>query len=117
MMKQKAVAEWKAAEERRLAAERHAKEQRDREFKERLKQEFGYGEDELQGLVTKSKGPTEEELKKQEEELKKKIEEEKKKEEEKKDEEDKKEKDRRTTWIKVCQYHLLPVYLLNCEQV
>ena len=93
-MKEKAVAEWKAAEERRLAAERQAQEERDKEFKDRLKREFGYGETELQGILTKTKGPSEEEEKKKKEE-----------------DEEKKEKERRTTWIKVCSTLTFPLHL------
>ncbi|OJJ57477.1 hypothetical protein ASPSYDRAFT_1056088 [Aspergillus sydowii CBS 593.65] len=47
-MKAAAVEEWKLAEERRRIAEREAAEQRDREFRERLRVEFGYTEEEIE---------------------------------------------------------------------
>lgn len=103
-MKEAAVAEWKAEEERRITAERRAQELRDHEFKERLRMEFGYDEGAIQDLIVKSKTPEQpppppalpaEEEKKEEKE----------------------EPHHRATWIKVrgipfpqCHYHTLTSY-------
>ena len=78
-MKQAAVQEWKQAEEARLQAEREALALRDQQFRERLRMEFGYNEEEIEGILNKNKNPLPEEKK----------------------EEEKKEEPPRATWIKV----------------
>lgn len=80
-MKQAAVQEWKQAEEARLQAERDALAFRDQQFRERLKMEFGYNEEEIEGILNAKKNPPPPP--------------------EEKKEEEKKEEPPRATWIKV----------------
>ncbi|GAB1216869.1 hypothetical protein ATERTT37_006088 [Aspergillus terreus] len=96
LMKQAAIEEWKLAEEKRKIAEREAKEKADEEFRNRLRAEFGYTEEEIEKL------------------LKKKEDKEKDKGKEKKDDKDdeKEEEDHRRTWIKVHRKYLLPDTLI-----
>lgn len=103
-MKAAAVEEWKLAEERRRIAEREAAEQRDREFRERLRVEFGYTEEEIEDIINK----------KHKKDKKDKKEEKKEEKEEKKEEKkEKKEEDaNKPTWIKVHRKHLLPDTLI-----
>ncbi|KAL5332231.1 hypothetical protein BJX70DRAFT_384783 [Aspergillus crustosus] len=102
-MKQAAVDEWKLAEERRRIAEREAAERRDKEFRDRLRFEFGYTEEEIEDIVSKKK-------KKEKKEEKKKEEKEEK--EEKKERKEEELEQRKATWIKVHRKHLLPDTLI-----
>ena len=60
-MKQQAVEEWKIEEERRRLNEEKEKEEQDRLFKERLKCEFGYTEEEIEKILSKKKNAEEKE--------------------------------------------------------
>lgn len=93
-MKAAAVEEWKLNEERRKIAEREAAALRDREFRERLRLEFGYTEAEIEDIINKKH-------KKDKKEEKGEKGDKKEKKEEKKDEDPNK-----PTWIKV-RYHNL----------
>ncbi|QKX55836.1 uncharacterized protein TRUGW13939_02934 [Talaromyces rugulosus] len=96
ILKAQAVDEWKRAEDSKRLKEIKEKEQKDKEFKERLRAEFGYSEEQIEKLLNKEK-----------------------KDEEKKDKKEKeKEKDKdgklvilepeKTTFIKVHRKWLLP---------
>ncbi|KAL1995857.1 hypothetical protein VTN49DRAFT_723 [Thermomyces lanuginosus] len=52
-LKAKAVEEWKAAEEARRIKEQKEKEQKDKEFRERLKQELGLDDEQVEELLNK----------------------------------------------------------------
>ena len=52
-MKQEAVEEWKLAEERKRLKEEAEKEEADRLFRERLKREFGYSEEEIEKILAR----------------------------------------------------------------
>ncbi|BCS27158.1 uncharacterized protein APUU_60206S [Aspergillus puulaauensis] len=99
-MKAAAVEEWKLNEERRKIAEREAAARRDREFRERLRLEFGYTEAEIEDIINKKH-------KKDKKEEKGEKGDKKEKKEEKKDEDPNK-----PTWIKVHRKHLLPDTLI-----
>ncbi|KAL3480602.1 hypothetical protein BJX99DRAFT_4755 [Aspergillus californicus] len=108
-MKQAAVDEWKLAEERRRIAEREAALKRDKEFRERLRLEFGYTEEEIEDIIHKRHKKDKKEDKKEKEK------EEKKKDEKEKDKKKEKEEEieqRKATWIKVHRKHLLPETLI-----
>ncbi|KAL2865494.1 uncharacterized protein BJX67DRAFT_175451 [Aspergillus lucknowensis] len=101
-MKQAAVEEWKLAEERRKIAEREAAARRDKEFRERLRLEFGYTEEEIEDIINKKHKKEGKEGKKKEE----------KKEEKKKEKEEEEKEERKATWIKVHRKHLIPETLI-----
>lgn len=52
-LKQKAIREWQLAEEEKKLKEIEAKQAKDKEFKERLKHEFGYSEEEIEKMLKK----------------------------------------------------------------
>ncbi|KAJ6084021.1 hypothetical protein N7486_010821 [Penicillium sp. IBT 16267x] len=110
MLKAAAVEEWKLEQERikQKAAEEAAK--RDQEFRERLRLDLGYDEEEIAHILSKRKRDHEKKEKEEKEEK------EKEKEKKEKEEKEKKEKElieeRKTTWIKVHRKHLLPETLL-----
>ncbi|GKZ18434.1 hypothetical protein AbraIFM66951_003175 [Aspergillus brasiliensis] len=106
-MKQAAIDEWKLNEERRMIAEREERKRRDAEFKERLRLEFGYDEEQLEKIIKKEKEPE-----KEKEKEKPKEKPEKTKEPEKEKEKEKEPEPQRTTWIKVHHKHLLPETLI-----
>ncbi|KAJ5297613.1 hypothetical protein PENANT_c005G10894 [Penicillium antarcticum] len=96
-MKAAAVEEWKLEQERMKQRQREEAARKDKEFRDRLRIEFGYTEEEIEAI-----------LKKKNKEEKKEKKEEKK--EDKKEE--KKEEKEKATWIKVHRKHLLPETLL-----
>ncbi|KAJ5899087.1 hypothetical protein N7495_003831 [Penicillium taxi] len=124
-MKAAAVEEWKREQERIAKAQKEEAERRDKEFRDRLRVEFGYNEEEIEAILNKKKKDEADKAakEKQEAEDKEKAEKEKEKAEkekkEKEEEEEKKKKEelkiieeRKTTWIKVHRKHLLPETLL-----
>ncbi|KAF9895430.1 hypothetical protein FE257_000336 [Aspergillus nanangensis] len=98
LMKQAAIEEWKLNEERRKNAERELRKREDEKFRERLRLEFGYTEEEI-----------EEFLKKKEKKEKGK---EKEKGKDKKGDKDDDKDEHQTTWIKVHRKYLLPDTLI-----
>ncbi|KAL4896697.1 hypothetical protein BDV59DRAFT_171242 [Aspergillus ambiguus] len=102
MMKHAAIEEWKLNEEKRKIAEREAKKKADEEFKNRLRSEFGYSEEELEKLLKKK------------DDKEKGKDKDKEKGKEKKDDKDdgKEEDDHHRTWIKVHRKYLLPDTLM-----
>lgn len=105
-MKAAAVEEWKIEQERKKQAEREAAARRDKEFRERLRNEFGYSEKEIENILNKKDREEKEAKEKKEKEEKEKKEKEEKEKKEK-EEKERAEKDK-TTWIKVC-----PSVLIN----
>ncbi|KAJ5168298.1 uncharacterized protein N7482_003892 [Penicillium canariense] len=91
-MKAAAVEEWKLEQERIKQKQKDEALKRDKEFRERLRLDLGYTEEEIEQMLTKKK----------------------KAEEKKKDEEEHHhhETTEKTTWIKVHRKHLLPETLL-----
>ncbi|KAJ5107900.1 hypothetical protein N7456_004575 [Penicillium angulare] len=106
MLKAAAVEEWKIEQERMRQRQIEEAAKRDREFRERLRHDLGYDEEEIAHILNKKKRDEE---KKEKEEKKKEKEEQEKKEKEK---ETKEVEERKTTWIKVHRKHLLPETLL-----
>ncbi|KAJ6108269.1 hypothetical protein N7523_009592 [Penicillium sp. IBT 18751x] len=90
-LKAAAVEEWKLEQERIAQQKKEEAEKKDKEFRERLRIEFGYSEEEIEEILKKKK-----EAKKEEKEEKK-IE---------------VEETKKTTWIKVHRKHLLPETLM-----
>lgn len=84
-MKAAAVEEWKLEQERIAHKKKEEAEQKDKEFRERLRVELGYSEEEIEEILKK------------------------KKKDEKKTE---CEETKKTTWIKVHRKHLLPETLM-----
>ncbi|PTU18346.1 hypothetical protein P175DRAFT_0443631 [Aspergillus ochraceoroseus IBT 24754] len=81
-MKAAAVEEWKLAEQKRILKELEEKAKKEKEFKDRLRIDLGYTEEEIEAIINKKHG--------------------KDKEKEKKDKDDEnKEEDHKATWIKV----------------
>ncbi|KAI9367929.1 hypothetical protein BJX61DRAFT_537657 [Aspergillus egyptiacus] len=114
-LKRAAIEEWRIAEERRRTAEREAAIKRDKEFRERLRLEFGYTEEEIEDIINKKhKKEKKEEKEEKKEEKKEKEKEKEEKKEEKREErrEEREEEQRRATWIKVHRRHLLPDTLI-----
>ncbi|KKK20606.1 hypothetical protein ARAM_000154 [Aspergillus rambellii] len=92
-MKAAAVEEWKLAEQKRILKELEEKAKKEKEFKDRLRIDLGYTEEEIEAIINKKHG--------------------KDKEKEKKDKDDEnKEEDHKATWIKVHRKHLLPDTLI-----
>ncbi|KAJ5133696.1 hypothetical protein N7448_001280 [Penicillium atrosanguineum] len=90
-LKAAAVAEWKLEQERMAQQKKEEAERKDKEFRERLRIEFGYSEEEIEEILKKKK------------EAKK---------EEKKEDKIEFEETKKTTWIKVHRKHLLPETLM-----
>lgn len=120
-MKAAAVEEWKLEQEKKKQAEKEAAKQRDKEFRERLRSEFGYTEDEIEHILNKKEREEKEAKEKKEKEEKEAKEKKEKEEKEKKEKEEKEKKEKeekekaekeKTTWIKVHRKHLLPETLL-----
>ncbi|KAJ5380291.1 uncharacterized protein N7496_002719 [Penicillium cataractarum] len=90
-IKAAAVEEWKLEQERIKQRQKEEAIKKDKEFRERLRLEFGYSEAEIEDILNK-----------------------KKKAEEKKDKKEKKDEiiEEKTTWIKVHRKHLLPESLI-----
>ncbi|KAJ5086617.1 hypothetical protein NUU61_007924 [Penicillium alfredii] len=89
LAKAAAVEEWKLEQERKKQEEREEAEKRDKEFRERLRIEFGYTEEEIDAFLKK-----------------------KRKDEKKDEKDDRKDDDAKMTWIKVHRKHLLPETLI-----
>lgn len=64
-MKQEAIEEWKLQEERRKLNEQKEKEEQDRLFRERLRCEFGYTEEEIEKILDRRKHADEKEERKE----------------------------------------------------
>ncbi|GLI75326.1 hypothetical protein PoHVEF18_003579 [Penicillium ochrochloron] len=92
-MKLAAIEEWKLEQERIKQKQREEAIKKDKEFRERLRLEFGYTEDEIEEILNKKKKAEKEKEKKKEDKKDEIIEE-------------------KTTWIKVHRKHLLPETLL-----
>ncbi|OOQ82736.1 myosin heavy chain, clone [Penicillium brasilianum] len=90
-MKAAAIEEWKLEQERIKQRQKEEAIKKDKEFRERLRLEFGYTEEEIEQILNK-----------------------KKKAEKEKEKKEKKEEiiEEKTTWIKVHRKHLLPETLL-----
>ncbi|KAJ5217336.1 hypothetical protein N7468_010344 [Penicillium chermesinum] len=120
-MKAAAVEEWKLEQERIKQAEKEAAIRKDKEFRERLRIEFGYSEKEIEHILNKKEREEREAKEKKEKEEKEAKEKKEKEEKEKKEKEEKERKEKeerervekeKTTWIKVHRKHLLPETLI-----
>ena len=100
-IKAAAVAEWKLEQERIKQREAEEEAKRDREFRDRLRHDLGYDEEEIEHILNKKKRDEEKKEKKEKKE-KEKEKEEKHEKHEKKEEKEELYEERRTTWIKVC---------------
>lgn len=89
-LKEAALEEYKQQELARIEQAKKQQEQKDAEFRERLKTQFGFSDEEIEDMMKKKDGKKEKEKEKERE----------------------KEYDTRMTWIKVHRKHLLPETLM-----